>query len=160
MMLGGLGAFYFITAYGRTTGIYLACLTWSLYVLGIPAAHGQYCLGFPLFYLFRVSIYTEPLFWIMALVFNVVTYVTRPTLYLKSFFPHFLQRMLITPYPYWFLIGVAACGTMYNFLVGEYYFKRQSFKHAFIRSMLILLGILSFFYFSYQDMIILLNAVA
>lgn len=156
--------FIFITSYcmlsfGFATGIHLTLLVWSLYVLCLPAAHGQLLIGYPLYSFFQRSFYIEPFVWLTAVGVNVYTYFFAQQIYSKMLFTHFLHRIISIPNPYWQIIFVSFIATFYNVITSQSYFSSKSFNHIFMRGLLFVVSFFIFFFFSYPDLVLILNAI-
>lgn len=133
-------------------------LAWSMFVLCVPYPHGRVILGVPYKMLTgKVAAYPEAVMWFLAVILNIISYISIPYVYLYTTFNHMLYRIITTPWPYWSLIFVCALGTFYKFLVGVTNFKSRKLKHYPIRVLLMILGFSIFFYFSYRELVILLN---
>jgi hypothetical protein len=133
-------------------------LAWSMFILCIPYSHGRIILGVPYKIITgRTAAYPEAIMWLMAVVLNIIAYISIPYVYFYTTFNHMLFRIITTPWPYWILILVCAFGTFYKFLVGVNNFKFNKLKHYPVRILLMILGFSIFFYFSYKELVILLN---
>jgi len=155
--LFGITLFYLISYHGLFVGTHLTLLIWSLYILTIPGGHGQYLIGLPIYSLTEKTIYCEPFLWCMAVLLNIFTFVFNPQIYNKTLFTYFFYQILATPNPHWVILLISALGTCYNSVFKISYFGKKTIIHRIIRSILILTGIVSFFYFSYPDLVICLN---
>ncbi|MFH1831241.1 MAG: hypothetical protein ABH827_00415 [bacterium] len=149
---------YLIISFGLGKGFYLMLLSWSLYILCLPAAHGQLLIGYPVYALFRVSFYIEAYLWLIAVLFNLYTYFCVPGAYMSFAPTHLLFRIISAPNPYWLIIAISALGTFYNVMARLGYFYKKAYKHVFTRYILVLGGFLTFFYLAYQEIIIVLNS--
>ena len=156
-VLFGLFLFYLVSYHGLLIGTHLTLLIWSLYILTIPGGHGQYLIGLPVYSLTEKTIYSEPFLWCMAVVLNIFTFSLNPQIYNKTLFTYFFYQILATPNPHWIILLISALGTCYNTIFKLSYFGNKPIIHRISRSILILAGIVSFFYFSYPDLVICLN---
>jgi hypothetical protein len=133
-------------------------LAWSMFVLCIPYSHGRVILGVPYKIITgRVAAYPEVVMWLLAVILNIISYISIPNVYFYTTFNHMLYRIITTPWPYWLLIFVCALGTFYKFFVGVNNFKSKKLQHYSIRILLMILGFSVFFYFSYKELVILLD---
>jgi hypothetical protein len=147
--------------YGVTTAIQATFLVWSLYILCVPAPHGKILIGVPYQIVTgKKLIYPESFMWSTAVLVNIFTYFKAPWLYLTSLPTHLLYRIVSTPWPYWTIILTCGLGTLYKFLIGHKNFEAKKFKHYTTRTLLILIGLFVFLYFSYKELIILINVRA
>jgi hypothetical protein len=133
-------------------------LAWSFFILCMPYPHGRVILGVPYKIITgRKMRYPEVLMWFFAVVINIISYVSIPAVYMQSLINHMLYRVISTPWPYWGLIIICALGTFYKFFVGAENFKARKLKHYPIRILLMFLGFSIFFYFSYKEIVILMD---
>lgn len=146
----------FIT-FGFTQGLLVGLLTWSLYVLSLPAAHGYYIFGSLARFIGTKPWQTEPLMLMSAIILNVVMSILYRPIYQSTFFTIHLFRIISKPNPYWLMIVISSLGTLYPYLVGDHQFMAHYKYHRNIRWVLVFIGICSFFYFSWQDLVMLLN---
>ncbi len=149
--------FYPLIMFGIIPGILIGFLTWSLYVLTIPAAHGYYIFGSWARFMGVRPWQTEPVMLLVAVVFNAFMSVLYRPLYHATFFTSHLFRIISKPNPYWLMIIISSLGTLYPYLVGEQQLKAHYTYHRNIRWILMVIGIFSFFYFSWYDLVMLLN---
>ena len=147
-----------ISSYGIRLGTHLVLLMWSMYILCIPGSHGQLLFGLSIHSLKQTKFYTEPFMWSMAILFNIITYSATPHVYLKTIPTKLLYRIISTPNPYWIIVFISTVGTFYNFATRENYFETKSLFHKNTRRIIIFAGILTFFYLSYKEAILILNA--
>ena len=157
LMLGLFACCYF--NYNNLECLGVFALLWSFFILCIPAGHGQLLFGFPLRQLTGYDCNTEIILWPAALLTNFIIFLTCQELYGKTVLTMLLHRIISTPNPYWLIIIISACGTLYYFLVGEKYFACSSMVHNVFRHLLILVGIFYFCYAAHREFILLLNAV-
>ena len=151
-------AMYCIVHFGLGSGIHMLLLVWSLYVLCLPAAHGQLLIGYPIYSLFQRCLYIEPFIWLMAVGINIGTYFFAQEAYKKLLLSQFLYRIISIVNPYWIIIFVAFIGTFYNVITHQHCFSRKAFNHTFMKVLLFFLGFFIFLFFSYSDFVLLLNA--
>ncbi len=150
---------YQISKHGIELGLFLILLTWSGYILCVPAAHGRILIGAPLKFIFNRSFLPEPFFWCMAVLINVLTLLLGPKLYEESIFTYLLYRIFITP-EYWLILLIGALGSWYRFLVGLGDYRAREATHTLIRHIIFLVGIFFLFYLTHYEFIILMNTTA
>ncbi len=140
------------------TAIISLFLSWSFLILCIPLSHGKIILGVP-FKLFtgKVFLYPEVFMWILAVILNIIVYINIPRIYFSTFINHLLLRVISTPWPYWLALFLCALATSYKFLIGAKNFKAKKIRHNIVRFTLIIISLTTFIYFSYNELIILLN---
>lgn len=149
--------FYPCVTFGMAQGILVGFLTWSLYILALPAAHGYYVFGSFARFIGLKQWHPEPVMFLAAIILNVVVCIVFRPIYKSTFFTIHLFRIITKPNPYWLMVVISSLGTLYPYLVGEQQFNLHYRYHRNIRLVLIAIGIVSFFYFSWQDLVMLLN---
>lgn len=154
--------FFFIIVFWAKFGLKVAVvsvfLSWSFFVLCIPFSHGKTMLGVPFkFITGRSLVYPEIMMWVLALILNIVVYTSIPWVYFSTFINHLLLRVVSTPWPYWLALSLCFFATFYKFLIGAENFKAKRIRHSLARFSLIILSLITFFYISYNELIILLN---
>ncbi len=151
--------FYPCVMFGFWRGIMIGLLTWSLYILCFPATHGNYIIGSWLRFVGMKSVRTEPYMLMFAVLINLVSLVLFQYLYVSTFFTRLLWRIITKPNPYWLMIAISLIGTLYYYLVdlpaGTVH--RYQRHHVIIRNLLVLVGIISFFFFIWNDLVMLIN---
>jgi hypothetical protein len=157
--IASLFSIYQVYKHGVGMGLFLVLLTWSGYVLCVPAAHGRILIGAPLKLIFNRSFLPEPFFWIVAALINACTLFFAPGLYEESIFTYLLYRIFITP-DYWLILLVGALGSWYRFLVGLVHYRAREATHTLIRHIIFLVGIFLLFYLTHYEFIILMNTTA
>ncbi len=148
----------FFTENNFYVALQLSLLTWSFYILCIPAFHGQITLGVPYQILTgKILLYPEVYLWISALAFNIFEMTQNSNVYFKTFITHFLYQIISTPQIQWLIVAACALGTFYKLFVGYQNFYNRKILHYFIRTLLIALGIFALIQLSYKEFIILIN---
>ena len=143
------------------TAFQLTLLCWSFYVLCIPGFHGKITLGVPFKLLTgKTLFYPEAYMWLAALCLNLFFTTFDITIYFKTLATHILYQILITPWPCWLIIFISSLGTFYRFLFGYKNFYSKPVLHSSIRTLMICAGLFTFIYFSYKELIILINVRA
>lgn len=150
---------YEVLRHGIEQGIYLTVLTWTMYVLCIPAAHGRLAGGWLVGRVLGRPFFPEPYLWGIAVAINFAATLLTPDLYQKTVPTFMLQRIFMTPV-WWVILLLGTMGCWYRSMVGpEAYLARRTF-HTLVRHLLTLVGMVVFFYLTHADFIILLNALA
>lgn len=158
-----LGGWLFITGYqilfrGFEAGLHIGLLTWSMYILCVPVAHGRFVFGVPTYVLTKKKIYPELFLWVLAVSINILTLAFMPDIYQTAIFTHFLYLLLTNPHYYAIFV--------FSFFAMLYrpYIKPaipiSRWSHAIIRHVILLVGLLLFFYMAHQEFIIVFNAHA
>ncbi|MFH1644419.1 MAG: hypothetical protein ABIA74_04565 [bacterium] len=146
-----------ILKHGISTGIQMALLIWSLYILCVPAKHGFVILGFPYRFITKQKMkYPEVYMWVFALLFSLTELFVSPLIFFKSEYTHLLYRILTTPWPYWLIPITSAASSLYPFFVDVDVTIRTK-KHFLIRKGLLIVSLITLSYFAFVDFIILLN---
>jgi hypothetical protein len=126
------------------TGGVSSLLTWSFFVLCTPVADAGFLLDFPLRLLFGIRmIISEIVVWIVAILFTAGTLILKPFYYETTLITKLLKQIVITPYPYWGVIGLSAIGTFLSIRFGDElmdvihhrdrtFFHSHHFKHELI----------------------------
>lgn len=146
-----------IFSYGIILGIQIALLIWSLYILCFPAKHGSIILGFPYQLITKHKMKNPEIYmWSFALIFSVAELIATPFHFFREALTQLLYRILTTPWPYWLIIITAASSTLYPFFIGKD-ISIKTPKHFLIKKALSIIAIITLAYFSFADLIILLN---
>jgi hypothetical protein len=91
------------------TGLLVAGLTWSFFVLCTPIR-----------LLFKIRMLVTELFvWLLAATICAYSFYYVPEVFEKSLITSVLHKILITPVPYWGLIGLCAVGTFMSVHLGD-----------------------------------------
>ena len=150
---------YELYRHGFEQGLFLVALSWSAYLLCVPAAHGRLLFGSIGRGVFGASIFPEPYLWSLAVALNIVTMIFAPEMYVMTAPTFILYRILTTP-AYWLILLLGAVGTWYRSTIGSAAYLARRETHTLIRHMITLAGLLILFYLLHQECIVLLNAVA
>jgi len=111
---------YMSWKYDASTGISVALLTWSFFVLCTPIADGGFILAFPVRLLFGIKMsITQVVLWFVAIGFNIFMLVYVPGAYDLSFLTKLLKHILTDPYPYWSILILSAAGTFLSIYFGD-----------------------------------------
>lgn len=144
--------FYYLFFFGLTKGMALFVLVWGLYILAVPAAHGRIILGYPSSLFFHKIVYPEHALWSLALVLSIAFFLVMPDVFLLSLPAHILYHLLSHPNPCWLIFVVSLMGAGYRYVVGC-----DTLIKIVMRYVLMVAGILLFFYLAHREMIILLT---
>lgn len=102
------------------TGLLLAGLTWSFFVLCTPIADAGFLLDFPIRVLFKIRMLVTELFvWLLAGIICAYALFYAPEVFEKSLITSVLHKILTSPIPYWGLIGLCALGTFMSVHLGD-----------------------------------------
>jgi hypothetical protein len=152
-----LYAFYEISRHGFEQGLYLVALSWTAYVLLIPAAHGRLIVGFLAKKIRGVSFFSEPYLWTLAAGINAVMLASMPEVYVHTMLTFMLYRVFTTP-AYWVILVAGAVGAWYRLVLGGVAYAEKRKAHTLIRHVITLFGVLMVGYLLHQEFIILLSA--
>lgn len=102
------------------TGLILAGLTWSFFVLCTPIADAGFLLDFPIRLIFKIRmLVTEILVWVLAIIISGATLLWAPDVFEKSVITAIFHKILVTPVPYWGLIAICCVGTFMSVHLGD-----------------------------------------
>lgn len=122
--------------YDFATGGVAAVLTWSFFVLCTPIADAGFLLDFPLRLLFGIRmVVSEIAVWAVAIGVNLVVLTLAPRFYETTLLTRVMQQILLTPWPYWFVIVLSGIGTFLSIRFGDelmdvLHHRDRSFFHA------------------------------
>ncbi len=150
---------YEVFRYGFVTGLLIVLLTWTCYILCVPAAHGRIMVGALLRMVTKQSWFIEPYFWGTAVFINAVTLVFASDVYLLTIPTHVLLRIFVTP-EYWIILIIAAIGVWYRTLIGHKRYAAYESIHTLIRHAILVIGLGVLLYLTYPEMVIMLNTTA
>lgn len=160
LSLGSLYASFQVLTHGPITGLYLALLSWSFFILCIPAAHGSIIFGVPIRLFRHKPFFTQPFVWVFAFILNAITITFSPIVYTLTLPAHLLLRMIENPYPCWLVFVISAIGTLYPILIGnERFYSNRSFN-LLIHHIIKLVGLLTFVYCAHPELVIILNTIS
>ncbi|PID52511.1 MAG: hypothetical protein CR972_01600 [Candidatus Moraniibacteriota bacterium] len=116
-----VGYFMFVAMkYGVEHGFLVACLTWSFFVMCTPIADAGFLIDFPLRLIIHVRmVISEVLIWIIAILLNVYTFFSVPSIYDTTVILSLLKHILEKPFPFWFIIIISAIGTFASIQFGD-----------------------------------------
>lgn len=102
------------------TGLLVAALTWSFFVLCTPIADAGFLLDFPIRLLFKIRmLVTEIFVWVFAALISAYGVFYTPEVFEKSLITSVFHKILLAPIPYWGLIGLCAVGTFMSVHLGD-----------------------------------------
>ena len=139
-------------------GIHLAILSWSLFVLCIPVAHGRFVFGVPIYLVTGIKVRPEIFLWTLAMSINVMSLIFMPFVYEDMMLTHFLYRLLVNPF-YYPIFAFSFLAALYRSVI-EPNIALSRFLHSIIRHVIVLTGLLLLFYLAHQEFIIVFNAHA
>ncbi len=112
--------FFVMYKFGAGSGLLIAGLTWSFFVLCTPIADAGIILDFPMRLILKVRmIYSEVGVWVIAISLNLYNFFVMPQIYQKTFILHLFYHILSNPFPYWIIIVLSAFGTYFSLYVGD-----------------------------------------
>ncbi|MDP7142586.1 MAG: hypothetical protein QF692_09460 [Alphaproteobacteria bacterium] len=142
VLLGYTG--YLSWEYGFATGGLVAALTWSFFVLCTPVADAGFLLDFPVRLITGLRMFfCELIVWTIAISLNLSVLYFSPQSYENTFLTSLLHKILTTPWPYWSIVILCACGTFLSVKFGDEmmdviahkdrkYHHKHGFKHQLI----------------------------
>lgn len=143
------------------TSLAATFITWSFYILCIPAYHGKFILGIPYkFITGKKLLYPERILWPTALIFNIFIIFKYKTVYETTVITHLFYQILSNPWPQWLIIFLSGLGTFYRSILGYKIFYQHKYINYLIRTIIVILGILTFIFLSYNELIIVFNVMA
>jgi hypothetical protein len=111
---------YMSWKYDAATGLVVALLTWSFFVLCTPVADGGFILAFPVRLLFGIKMsITQVVLWFVAVAINIFMLITASSAYDLTFLTRLLKHILTVPYPYWSILILSAVGTLLSIYFGD-----------------------------------------
>ncbi|MFH1644173.1 MAG: hypothetical protein ABIA74_03295 [bacterium] len=144
-----------------STSILATFITWSFYILCVPAYHGKFILGIPYKMITgKKLLYPERILWPAALIFNLYVIHSFKSAYHTTIITHLFYQILSNPWPHWITIIISSLGTFYRSFLGCEKFYKNKYVNYFLRTLLVILGILTLLYLSYNELIILFNVMA
>jgi len=153
----GLTGLHLITQFGTGRGIYITFLIWSFFILCLPSTGKPIITSAVLYFFTEKSYqYASLLRWLVAFIFNIFTYLALPYIYLTSATTFLLYRIISNPWPYWLIIFVSSLGGAYNALVIKSQSHATRFGHVTIKTIFAIIGLFTFLYLSYFEIIIFL----
>ena len=150
---------YEIYNHGLADGLFLIFLTWSGYILCVPAAHGRFFISTPLRFVLRRTVFTEPYLWFGAIATNIAVLLLIPDVY-KEIIPTYLLFHVLTNPSYWPILALGAVGAWYRTAVGHEAYHKRELWHTTVRHLLLIVGLAVLVYFLHIEFILLLNARA
>ncbi len=148
---------YQLMRHGFEMGLFIALLSWTVYVLCVPAAHGRLLVGSGFKMLTGKSFFPEPYLWCLAVAVNIMTICFAPQVYTHTLMTYIFYRSVFIP-SYWIIFVLAAMGTWYRSVIGPVAYMANMGMHTAIRHLLTIVGLLVLFYLTHQDFIVLLSA--
>lgn len=151
----------FYMTHSFKTSILATFVVWSFYILCVPAYHGKFILGIPYKIITgKKFLYPERILWPLAIILNLVAINYYNYIYQTTIITHLFYQIISRPWPFWLIIVISSLGTFYKSFLGYEKFYRYKYFNYFLRTLLVILGILTLFYLSYNELIILFNVMA
>ena len=121
---------YMSWKYDAETGLAVAILTWSFFVLCTPVADAGFILAFPIRLLFDIKMSrTQLVLWFVAIGINLYMLKYSVASYDLSFLTSLLKKILLEPYPYWSILLISALGTFLSIFFGDEMMDVTMHKH-------------------------------
>jgi hypothetical protein len=153
LVIFSLISFNLVLSFGFLRGMLLTFLTWSFYCLCTPLSNSALITSKFLDLFTNVSLrYAKFIPWLFAIVLNIFIYLIAPYVYIMSATTFLLYRIISNPWPYWLIIVACALVGLYNSLF--VYDRRFLLRHAFARTVLFAVGVVTFFYLSYVELVL------
>ena len=152
---------YLTIKFDIQTGLMVALLSWSFFVLATPIADAGFLLDFPLRLILGVRMLTCEIFvWIVAISINLYAFLLAKQYYEKTFLTSLLKKIITNPYPYWAIIILSGVGTFLSIKFGDELLDVVSHKdrsihqkHGFKLEILIFLGIFTLVLVTYYHLL-------
>lgn len=148
-----------LSSRGLAEGLIIIAISWSGYVLTIPAAHGRIVLGVINKLLGRRPIFPEHYVWLCAAALQVWMFVMYPYIYQKTVITYLFYRIFTVP-QFLILVLLGALGAWFRVLTWRFVSPDYRLSLAFIRYAIVVTGVLAFFFLMRCDLIIILNSLA
>jgi hypothetical protein len=111
---------YLALKFDLSTGLLVAALSWSFFVLCTPVADAGFLLDFPLRLLFGVRMFVAEVFvWVIAILINIFALQFAAEQYERTFLTSLFKQILTNPYPYWGIILLSCLGTFLSVYFGD-----------------------------------------
>lgn len=148
---------YLTYQYDLLTGGMAALITWSFFVLCTPIADAGFLLDFPLRLIFGIRmVLSEIVVWVIAILINVFSLIYLREFYETTLITRVMETILITPFPYWFVILLSGIGTFLSIRFGDelmdalnhtdrYFYLRHHFKHEMLLFIFFILVIFGYY---------------
>ncbi len=158
---------YMSFKYDASTGIGLALLTWSFFVLCTPVADGGFVVAFPVRLLFGVKMaITQGVVWVLAVLINLYMLNQSSDTYELTFITQLLHQVLTQPYPYWGILIISLLGTFLSIYFGDemmdvttHQNRDKHHKHGFKYRIILVLGLSILTVVAYYQLLSSLNVV-
>lgn len=148
-----------LSARGFAEGFIVVAISWSGYVLTIPAAHGRIVFGVINRILGRRPIFPERYVWTFAVGLQIWTFVMYPNVYHKAIVTYLFYRIFTVPQNL-ILVLFGALGAWYRILTRKFVTPENRMQYAFIRYIILGVGLAIFFFLMRCDLIVILNSLA
>ena len=111
---------YMSWKFDASTGLGLALLSWSFFVLCTPVADAGFILAFPIRLLFGIRMaISQVVLWFIAIGINITMLITSSNTYELTFLTRLLKQILTEPLPYWSILIVSTLGTFLSVYIGD-----------------------------------------
>jgi|TARA_R110001592_G_scaffold157620_1_gene388487 hypothetical protein len=156
-----LGYFAYLSyQYDFLTGGIAALITWSFFVLCTPVADAGFLLDFPIRVLFGVRmVFSEIFVWAIAISLNTIAMLYFREYYQTTLLTRLMESIIITPFPYWFIIVLSGIGTFLSIRFGDelmdvlHHKDREFFYSNHFKHEVVLFVFFLFILFSYYELI-------
>jgi len=144
---------------GFKEGISITILTWSFFVFCTPVADAGFLIDFPIRLITKLRmVYSEIIVWSLAIIANIIYFVTNPQIYDHSIILSLFKQILTNPWPYWSIIILSGLGTFLSIIfadelmdVSKHHERKKYHKHLskyqYIIFAFIILFIIIIYYF-------------
>ena len=131
---------YQLMRHGLEMGLFITLLSWTVYVLCVPAAHGRLLVGGGFRMLTGKSFFPEPYLWCLAVAVNIMTIIFAPQVYTHTLMTYIFYRSVFIP-SYWIIFVFAGIGTWYRSTIGTVSYLANTGTHTAVRHLLTLVGL-------------------
>lgn len=121
LLLIFVGYFSYISSkFSIETGFLITLIVWSFFVLATPIADAGFLVSFPLRVLFGVRMFVSGIYvWLASVIINIFALIFSPSSYELTFLTSLAKKIIITPYPYWFIIILSTIGSFLSLKFGD-----------------------------------------
>ena len=148
-----------VVRHGIGLGCIISFLTWTAYILAVPAAHGRIVFAAPVLFFTGKKIKPERFLWSFSLMLHSIVFLLAPNIYLVTGPLFIFYRIIVTP-SYWGILFLGALGAWYRAMLAEDLDAQHLRKHTIIRHLLLIFGAFLILFLLHKEFIVYLNATS
>lgn len=148
-----------VVRHGLGLGCVISFLTWTAYILAVPAAHGRIIFGAPVLFFTAKKIKPERFLWSFSLMLHAIMFLLAPNIYLVTGPLFIFYRIIVTP-SYWIILFLGALGAWYRAMMGQDLDAQELRRHTIIRHLLLIVGSFLILFLLHKELIVYLNATS